>query len=676
MDNGETSKLVELKTPAVPANHACDPARLRPPEQGERHTLNLRILLFLGLYLSRWPAGGDPAVAGQIDAGGYVPRQAYDSGVSEDINLYNLNLVMSLPLSPTYPVTTALGTPKLSYGLTAYYNGALQWSSDGSISGYGQSLSNPALFGWLGAGWRLDFGKVILYPFPQNNPCSAIGAAWVSPGGGQHPFTATQFLGTSRLVSTTDGTDIWVRTDAPLPSPDQSCYAPNLIKSEADDLYRVIDPNHNQVTGISDFDPPINSVQISYMEAADFDPNGIEDPNSYKYNSPFPGIKEQTRAIKQVVDSHGRTITTTLTKPLLAQGVNKFLLTQITAPVFGDAYGTASGIWRLVYEARTISAPPPGWPDDGSFTPITLPFLVRVEIPEGLTYHFDYDAWGEMTEVWTPAGARTEYVWGDEFISPANNEAVSAYPKRRVVTKKRLWHYLNWQVVGGEPGSEYGFVAYDWDYTHTRIPGDAQPGSNCVVHDPWLTIVGTPGGNDTVHRFYAVDPIPAGGRPVSVYAPPGLPAAVKYYKGRARRWVDGASQFLYDLDPNYPTDAELVRAVYYRYNLSPLDPNNNSFGPPVHLRGTQTVYYDDRLEQGGNTWDPNQIDTRCTLNYEVELDLDPPYGRHPGRDRRLVDAHRPSRSELLVFRGIGGYGRVHDDSPGQPRGSGRDKRRR
>jgi len=618
MDNGETSKLVELKTPAVPANHACDPARLRPPEQRERHAFYLRILVFLGLYLSRWPAGGDSAVAAQMDAGGYAPRQAFEGGVSEDINLYNLNLLVALPLSPTYPVTTALGNRKLSYGLTAYYNGALQWSTDGTVSGYGKSLGNPAVFGWLGAGWRLDFGNFIESPARQNGQCVTMGGAWVSPGGAVHPFNGDG----ADLYSTLDGSDVWVDGSEAMPQPDDNCNEPTVLYSRDDKLYRTLNKNTGQVTKISDVGSPENYVQISYMKPNDFDPNGIEDPNSYNYNSPFPEIKEQTRAIKQVVDSRGRTITTTLSKPLFDDGVNKFLLTQIQAPVFGDPNGTASGIWRLVYEARTISTPPPGWPNDAnSFSPITLPFLVRVEVPEGLTYHFDYDAWGEMSEIRTPAGARTVYGWGDEFVSDTGNGSLSPYPLRRVLKQKRLEPFRVWQAVAGEPGFGNESLTYDWFYTHNWIPQDATA-SPCGVHDPWRTIVTDPGGNDTVHRFYsAQNPPPS--RSTLTYTPPGLPAATRYYKGHAKRWVDGASLFLTHVDPNYPVDGELVRASYYRYNLSPLNPNNNSFGPPLHLLGTQTVFYDDPLDPAP-TYDPNATDTRCMLNAEVEAILDPP----------------------------------------------------
>jgi hypothetical protein len=217
-----TNALVKQKiNPFVPAGQLC-----------------FRITRLAVMLLLTTIAGSSSGLLGQhIDAPGLVPRQAFNRGPIEDINLYNLNLVVTLPITQRYPVTH-----RFSYGLTAYYNGALQWSTDGTTSGFGLSSRNPAVHGWLGAGWRLDFGKVVNHITESGGSCTFASSDWVSPGGAVHPFNQNVSFG-----ATEDGSDVRIQN---LTSLSSNCQIPISVKSNPRFLNMEIDPNTGQVTAL------------------------------------------------------------------------------------------------------------------------------------------------------------------------------------------------------------------------------------------------------------------------------------------------------------------------------------------------------------------------------------------------------------------------------------------
>jgi hypothetical protein len=306
-------------------------------------------------------------------------------------------------------------------------------------------------------------------------------------------------------------------------------------------------------------------------------------------------------------------------RALLAQGVERFLLTEVRAPVFGDTPGTPTGVYSLHYEARQVCkqascpegsiVPPAGWPALGSDSglPDYLPFLVRVELPADasgarLTHTFDYSPSGEMSELRTPSGGRTTFSWGDERITanPSDSEP-TAYPVARVIRQKS--HF---------PDPYAAAAAHTWSYLHNSLP-DSEPCGSIGVHDRWRTLVTDPEGNDTEYRFYTTGSVSYSQR--QIWTPKnGAAGAVKQYKGQAKRYVDGAANFS-ELDPNFPNNGVTVRGTFYRYRYH-ADANTPE---PIHVLGTQTVFYDDRLTSAVLSLDPNAPSgAACLAMHEMD----------------------------------------------------------
>jgi len=542
------------------------------------------------------PAASAGASTAEDTARGFSPKQAYQDGLNESVNLYNLNPVLSLPLSPTYTVAD-----KLSYGMTAYYNAGVRWGHTATYSSFGRSLGDPDMNGWLGMGWRLDFGKVRNSITLSGGVCVGVAGAYVDAGGSFHVFNTTD------IGHTIDGSGTQILQTADL-GPPNHCRVPTRLQNNAEQWYKTVDPNTAQVTRIEDF-TGANQVNVGYMTATDFLNLDANAPSSAYFFGPpsWPEIKEQTLAIKNVTDTRGRTISTTMTE-MQSGGFRKFLLTDIAAPVFGNAPGSPTGHWTLHYEIRpTFSVPDPNWPALDPNTPAgPFPLLTQIELPADasgnrLTYTFDYNAAGELSEIRTPSGGRTVYEWGDEYISPDPEvDTPSSLPLQRVIVRK-----LVYPSFYDAPGT-----VYVWRYSHNRYPKRCD--SSHDVYDKWRAIVTDPESNDTEYRFFTTKDWPFADRP-NWYPRAGYPGAVKVYKGQARRWLNGA-MWPWDVDPNFPGSGVLKRGTYYRYRYH--DPNSGDW---IHQLGTETIYYDDRLDSAFLPLDPNATDPACIANIEMDF---------------------------------------------------------
>ena len=98
---------------------------------------------------------------------GFRPEHVFAIGGIENINLFNKNLTLVIPIGPSYPVG-----PDFSYGLILTYAGnPWEWElgpdPDASEHEYLQAL--PRRTANAGVGWELGFGR-LLAPRDPGNP--------------------------------------------------------------------------------------------------------------------------------------------------------------------------------------------------------------------------------------------------------------------------------------------------------------------------------------------------------------------------------------------------------------------------------------------------------------------------------------------------------------------------
>ena len=143
-----------------------------------RSLLCRTVLLGLaGLTLCQAPAAAQqhPNVAQ-----GFNPSGSFAAGDIDNVNLFNGNLVIRIPLGQSYPVNAGL-----SYGLTLVYNSQV-WEHQ-LYAGVTQSL--PYRTSNAGLGWTLSLGRL--------NPPATLGEfetyrdSYMSPDGARHTFYPT-----------------------------------------------------------------------------------------------------------------------------------------------------------------------------------------------------------------------------------------------------------------------------------------------------------------------------------------------------------------------------------------------------------------------------------------------------------------------------------------------------
>ena len=153
-----------------------------------RATLGFPLRLLLAGLISALPAA---AQDNPDDARGFNVAQVFNSGGIDHVNVFNGNLVLTIPIGGTYPLAGGL-----SYGLTLSYNANL-WDFDidcedpvGEPGEPGDcritARPNPGFN--AGAGWLLSLGRLL----PPSTDTNMINR-WVYSGadGASHSFYTT-----------------------------------------------------------------------------------------------------------------------------------------------------------------------------------------------------------------------------------------------------------------------------------------------------------------------------------------------------------------------------------------------------------------------------------------------------------------------------------------------------
>ncbi len=140
---------------------------------------------------------------------GFAADKAFQVGDVDHVNGFNGNLVVTIPIGPTYPVGG-----KLSYGLTLVFN-SNPWLYQEACDLTGcrtQAIANPSSD--AGFGWTLSLGR--LFDGAQNQNGSGDWL-YVGPDGSEHSFTYQTLHdgetgGTSTVRYTRDGSYLRLKT--------------------------------------------------------------------------------------------------------------------------------------------------------------------------------------------------------------------------------------------------------------------------------------------------------------------------------------------------------------------------------------------------------------------------------------------------------------------------------
>jgi RHS repeat-associated protein len=240
---------------------------------------------------------------------GFKPEQTYSFSGVDQVNLFNGNLTLTLPIGDSFQVG-----PELSYGLTLVYNSNL-WDYEYQLEdgGAGQdcnigwlaagfndscvSIGGPSRAFNAGLGWRLSLGE-LLEPCTHEEPCapgsSSDGWLYRSADGGTHTFwpflhEGDGHAGTGELYAR-DGSYLRLQPSKTTPEVE----FPNGVVHRFEKttggrwlLSEMVDPYGNSVTvDVSDVDHWVitDSVagEIERRHTIDFAVDTLPDGESYR----------------------------------------------------------------------------------------------------------------------------------------------------------------------------------------------------------------------------------------------------------------------------------------------------------------------------------------------------------------------------------------------------------
>jgi RHS repeat-associated protein len=154
-----------------------------------RRSASLRTIARLALLAGLALAPGLAAQEHPNHAQGFEPGKLYQFSGLENVNLFNGNLNLTLPVGPSYPVGG-----DFSYGLTLSYNGNV-WEYEETCTEITQECWLGAYPRWsnAGMGWLLSFGFLTdSLSDPHLAPNNSSGfPVYRSPDGADHPFYAS-----------------------------------------------------------------------------------------------------------------------------------------------------------------------------------------------------------------------------------------------------------------------------------------------------------------------------------------------------------------------------------------------------------------------------------------------------------------------------------------------------
>jgi YD repeat-containing protein len=452
-------------------------------------TRRLGIVSLLALLLTRIAAAEKPAA---IELG-FKPEKVYSFSALDNVNLFNGNLIFTVPIGQQYPVNG-----NLTYGLTLVYNSKAwdyfyveAFSRRDDI----RAWAKPNVRSNAGMGWRVSLGRLIPpAAFTATSGYAEVKSSYWTyegPGGDEHTLDVR---GSSATVS--------LSTDAEKDYLDNASIRMVVVNSNS---RQIQFPNGNVHT----FTYQRQSWRLTRMADA-FD-NYVDIAYTYDDTS------DRTTAWT-LTDPHGRTHTINfLNSPYLSETIDRG---QIVSSIVMRGYGetTKDVTYTFHYESAASVAYgcehniPMGSTDfsPSPTTPrATVPLLTSISLPDGSSWTFTYSydsvsgdcASGLLKDVTLPTLGKMSYTY-QTYTIPANDWCVNDGPsntsagvKTRSIDEDgdksgtaKTWTYL--QTIGpvataydtsyqytcgapspdGEQGSHYPRPGFRWKRTSVIAP--------------------------------------------------------------------------------------------------------------------------------------------------------------------------------------------------------------
>ncbi len=501
-------------------------------------------LLSVGLALSL-AAAANAQVHPSLQRG-FAAEKAFQIGDVDHVNLFNGNLVLTVPIGQEY--STGGG---FAYRLMLHYNGNIWDYNDQVQTGrVAYTRAEPMHTSNAGFGWLLTLGELLAPLNPGNETEGNL--SYLAPDGSQHAFYPSLHQGDTNIGGrqfTRDGTYIRLsglfengtRIDLEFPNGEIHTFRDTGAKSYR--LDKIVDRfgNFLMITDLGDswkLHDNYGRDHTVVFEAAQTMPTGL-----------FP------RRVKSIA--------------------------------LAGPQGTQA-IWNFQYQNTRLSR---GCPDrDPQTGDVTVPLLSRIVQPDGSFWDLpvassynvvqnvacsDYS--GRIKEITLPTGGKISWTW-------------RFWPKERpapcVVSEKRNWLQSPFGVATRTVSS--GQVVGTWTYRPELLPRTIL----CEAPRSQITKVTNPLGQVEQHYFSAYrfgDPEPEAWRKTEF----GLPFT--------RFETDGAGRYLstriYETcDPDLVQPCMPERTTYVRYDQDlapPSDGQGSGFNINSRVASERTFYDSD-----------------------------------------------------------------------------------
>jgi YD repeat-containing protein len=326
---------------------------------------------------------------------GFDPASVYHLDGLDDVNLFNGNLVVTIPIGQTYTIDGGL-----SYGLTAVYNGNI-WDRGVDTS---RLLTYPHRRGNAGLGWVVSLGRLLWADDPTNTTVRLSAPevkafVYEAADGSDHEFAPDAQLDTNTYITTVDRV---TGGDGALYRMSTSGAFKRIIELPDGRKQTFEYKNHDKLDEIQDW---------RLTEIADRFGNVI--------TVSYPGNDRNTWVI---TDGYR---TQTLYFRAVAPEVTTFPQTVLDRVELA-AFGNTTATYRFEYTNATIQRPPndQSGPQRDRGPDIQVQTLSAIVLASTERYEMAYETGGYSTgllkTLTLPTLGRIEYTWSPVYFSQAS----------------------------------------------------------------------------------------------------------------------------------------------------------------------------------------------------------------------------------------------------------------